>query len=137
VQLGLAALSALAGYPLAYWLLWFAPYMTVWRVINRLRSIAEHGGMTRSKDRRRTTHSVRQHPVARFLLVPYWIGWHLAHHCDSGVPMRNLRRYHEELVQSGYIAPGLEYASYPALWRSLASGAPKDAASATSGTLQA
>jgi fatty acid desaturase len=120
-----------------YWLLWFAPYMTVWRVINRLRSIAEHGGMTRSKDRRRTTHSVRQHLPARFVLVPYWIGWHLAHHCDSGVPMRNLRRYHDELVRSGYIAPGLEYASYPALWRALASGGPKDSSPATAGTAQA
>ena len=46
VQLGLAAIVDLAGYPLVYWLLWFLPYMTLWRVINRLRSIAEHGGMT-------------------------------------------------------------------------------------------
>jgi len=122
VQLGLAAISALAGYPLVYWLLWFLPYMTFWRVINRLRSIAEHGGMTRSSDRRRTTHSVHQHPPARFVLVPYWIGWHLAHHCDSGIPMRHLPRYHRELVRSGYIADGLEYASYPALWRALSSG---------------
>jgi fatty acid desaturase len=125
VQLGLATVSALAGYPLVYWLLWFAPYMTVWRLINRLRSIAEHGGMVRSSDRRRTTHSVRQHLPARFVLVPYWIGWHLAHHCDSGIPMRHLPRYHRELVRSGYIVDGLEYASYPALWRALASGAPK------------
>ena len=124
VQLGLAVVSALAGYPLVYWLLWFLPYMTVWRVINRLRSIAEHGGMTRSDDRRRTTHSVRQHAPARFALVPYWIGWHLAHHCDSGIPMRNLPRYHRELVRSGYVADGLEYASYPDLWRALSSGAP-------------
>ena len=123
VQIGLALVSAVAGYPLVYWLLWFLPYMTVWRVINRLRSIAEHGGMTRSDDRRRTTHSVRQHAAARFVLVPYWIGWHLAHHCDSGIPMRNLPRYHRELVRSGYVADGLEYATYPALWRALSSGA--------------
>jgi len=51
--------------------------------------------------------------------------------------MRSLRRYHDELVRAGYIAPGLEYASYPALWRALASGAPKDASTATAGTLQA
>jgi fatty acid desaturase len=127
VQLGLAAVSALAGYPLVYWLLWFAPYMTVWRVINRLRSIAEHGGMARSDDRRRTTHSVRQHPLARFSIVPFWIGWHLAHHCDSGIPMRNLPRYHRELVRSGYITDGLEYPSYPSVWRALSSGAPKAA----------
>ena len=58
---------ALAGYWWAYWLMWFVPYMTQWRVINRLRAIAEHGGMERSDDRRRTTHSVRQQ-VARAVL---------------------------------------------------------------------
>jgi fatty acid desaturase len=121
VQLVLAAMSAVAGYPLVYWLLWFAPYMTVWRVINRLRSIAEHGGLQRSKDRRETTHSVTQHWPARFFVVPYWIGWHLAHHCDSGVPMRNLPRYHRALIASGYIPGALEHRSYPALWRVLSS----------------
>lgn len=121
VQLVLAVAAALAGYPLAYWLLWLAPYLTVWRVINRLRSIAEHGGMERSDDRRRTTHSVRQHPLARFGLVPYWIGWHLAHHCDSGIPMRHLPRFHRELVASGYLTEGLEYPTYRALWRRLSS----------------
>jgi fatty acid desaturase len=121
VQLVLAAVAALAGYPLAYWLLWLAPYLTVWRVINRLRSIAEHGGMERSPDRRRTTHTVRQHALARFGLVPYWIGWHLAHHCDSGIPMRNLPRFHRELVASGYVGTELEHPSYRALWRKLSS----------------
>ena len=38
--------------------------------------------------------------------------------------MRHLRRFHRELVRSGYIADGLEYRSYPALWRALSSGAP-------------
>jgi fatty acid desaturase len=121
VQAVLIAASVAAGYPLAYWLLWFAPYLTAWRVINRLRAIAEHGGMERSDDRRRTTHSVRQHTLARTFLVPYWIGWHLAHHCDSGIPMRNLPRFHRELVRSGYVTADLEYASYPSLWRKLAS----------------
>ena len=123
VQAVLAAASAVAGYPLAYWLLWLLPYLTVWRVINRLRSIAEHGGMERSDDRRRTTHTVRQHALARTFLVPYWIGWHLAHHCDSGVPMRNLPRLHRELVASGYVTPDLEYPNYRSIWRKLASRA--------------
>ena len=121
VQLLLAIIAALAGYPLAYWLLWFAPYMTVWRVINRLRAIAEHGGMQRSKDRRQTTHSVRQHWLSRTFVVPYWIGWHLAHHCDSGIPMRNLPRYHRELIASGFVSEQLEYRSYRQLWRALGS----------------
>jgi fatty acid desaturase len=121
-QLVLAAVAWLAGYPLVYWLLWLLPYLTVWRVINRLRSIAEHGGMMRSDDRRQTTHSVRQRTFARIFVVPYWIGWHLAHHCDSGIPMRNLPRYHRELAAAGYVTDELEYASYRVCWHALRSG---------------
>lgn len=112
----------LAGRPELYLFLWLAPWMTVWRVLNRLRSIAEHGGMTRSPDRRLTTHHVRQHWLARFSMVPYNTGWHLAHHVDMGVPWRNLPRLHAELVRAGWVTPLLEYPSYLALWRRLASG---------------
>ncbi|HWS45402.1 MAG TPA: fatty acid desaturase, partial [Acidimicrobiia bacterium] len=83
-QLVLIVIGIALGHPWVYFILWFLPYLTVWRVINRLRAIAEHGGMQRSKDRRLTTHSVRQSPAARFALVPYHIGWHLAHHVDAG-----------------------------------------------------
>lgn len=118
-QAVLLAAAILSGHWWLYPVLWLAPYLTVWRVINRLRSIAEHGGMERSKDRRQTTHSVRQHATARFLLVPYNIGWHLAHHVDSGVPFRNLPKLHTALVESGYVDTTFEYASYPAIWKAL------------------
>jgi len=120
-QVVLIALFAGAGHPWLYLLLWFGPYLTVWRVINRLRSIAEHGGMQASKDRRETTHSVRQSLLARFFLVPHHIGWHLAHHVDSGVPMSRLPAYHRELVRAGYVPEGLEHPSYLTLWRRLSS----------------
>jgi fatty acid desaturase len=121
VQLALIAVGVAVGHPWIWLLLWLLPHLTVWRVINRLRSIAEHGGMERSSDRRNTTHSVRQSPWCRFALVPYRIGWHLAHHVDSGIPMHNLPRFHRALVESGYVADGLEYRSYLALWRTLSS----------------
>jgi fatty acid desaturase len=105
-----------------YPVLWLAPWMTVWRVLNRLRAIAEHAGMQRSEDRRQTTHLVRQRPLARFWLVPYNTGWHLAHHVDSGIPWRRLPALHQELVAAGWITPALEYPGYLALWRVLASG---------------
>ena len=100
---------------------WLLPYLTVWRVINRLRSIAEHGGLRRSADRRETTHSVRQHLASRFLLVPYRIGWHLAHHVDSGIPFRNLPALHDALHESGYVTDRWEYPSYLAIWKALRS----------------
>ena len=133
---------------LAVPVLWLGSYLTVWRVINRLRAIAEHGGMKASSDRRETTHSVRQHWLARCFLVPYNIGWHLAHHVDSGVPFHNLPRYHRMLIDAGYVTPGLEYPTYrpcgascprgprpgpvagpPSLRQALSRAAPRSAAS--------
>ena len=115
-----------------YPLLWLAPWMTVWRVLNRLRAIAEHAGMERSSDRRRTTHVVRQRPLARFWIVPYHTGWHLAHHVDMGIPWRRLPDLHRELMASGWVTPELEYRSYTALWRALCSR-PEPAAARVTG----
>jgi fatty acid desaturase len=122
LQLTLLTIFTFAGWPQLYLLLWFLPWMTTWRVINRLRSIAEHGGMQRSADRRCTTHTVRQSRLAGFIMVPYNIGYHLAHHVDMGVPWRNLPKLHEELVAAGYVTDALEYPTYRELWRKLRSG---------------
>ncbi len=121
-QVVILGLFTLAGHPWLYLFLWLIPDLTVWRVMNRLRSIAEHGGMRASSDRRETTHSVRQSWAARLTIVPYNTGWHLAHHVDSGIPFRRLPALHDELRRAGYVQPGLEYPSYRALWRKLASG---------------
>ena len=122
VQVALLAAAILSGHWWLYPFFWLAPYLTVWRVINRLRSIAEHGGMQASPDRRNTTHAVRQHPIARFLLVPYRIGMHLPHHVDSGVPFRSLPRLDAALREAGYIDESFASSSYPAIWRALRAG---------------
>ncbi|MHB8463481.1 MAG: fatty acid desaturase family protein [Acidimicrobiales bacterium] len=108
-----------AGWPQLYLVLWLLPWMTSWRVINRLRAIAEHGGMIRSSDRRETTHHVQQRLIARFWMVPYNTGWHLAHHVDSGIPWRALPKLHRELEAAGWVTPALTWPSYTALWRAL------------------
>ena len=110
-----------------YPLCWLGPWLTVWRVLNRLRAIAEHGGLEASADRRRTTHHIHQSWSARFWIVPYRTGWHLAHHVDMGIPWRNLPRFHEELVASGWVTPALEYPSYRAFWKACSSGTPTPA----------
>lgn len=120
-QAVLLVLFTLAGRPELYLLLWLVPWMTSWRVINRLRAIAEHGGMEASDDRRRTTHHARQSLLARFWIVPFHTGWHLAHHVDMGVPWRNLPRLHDELVSAGWVTDEITYPSYRALWRALTS----------------
>lgn len=120
VQAVIITAFALSGYWWMYVAMWVAPYLTVWRVINRLRSIAEHGGMREDDDRRYTTDSVHQHWFARFMLVPYNIGFHMAHHVDAGVPFRNLPRYHRLLHEANYLDNTLEYPSYRSVWAALA-----------------
>ncbi|MDJ0768867.1 MAG: fatty acid desaturase [Ilumatobacter sp.] len=121
VHLVMIGLSIAFMRPLAY-VVWIVSWSTVWRVSNRLRAIAEHGGLIRSRDRRETTHVIRQSLVARYWMVPYHTGWHLAHHVDMGVPWRNLPRLHDELVASGWVTPAIEYPSYRAFWKAASSG---------------
>jgi fatty acid desaturase len=113
--------SAVAMRPLAY-VVWIGSWSTLWKVSNRLRAVAEHGGMIRSRDRRQTTHVIRQSLLARYWMVPYHTGWHLAHHADMAVPWTRLPRLHRELVASGWVPPQLEYPSYRAFWRAASSG---------------
>jgi fatty acid desaturase len=122
MQVVLIAISVALGVPEAYFVLWLLPFLTVWRVINRLRSVAEHGGMRRGEDRRIATHSVRQTLLARFFLVPFNIGFHLSHHVDAGIPFRSLPKFHRELKQAGYLTDGLEYRTYRSLWQALRAG---------------
>ena len=113
----LAAFWALC-HPWLYLLLWVLPWATLYQGLNRIRAIAEHGGMTRSGDRRRTTHHVHQSLVARMVMVPFSVGYHLAHHVDMTVPYRNLPRLHRALVADGYLGE-LEWPTYRSLWRAL------------------
>lgn len=124
VQVVLVAFSIAVDRPLMY-VVWLLSWSTLWRVSNRLRSIAEHGGMIRSKDRRLTTHVIRQSLTARFWMVPYYTGWHLAHHVDMGVPWRNLPRLHQELVDAGWVVEAIEYPTYRAFWKVASSGSVK------------
>lgn len=123
VQAAIWVVTALAtGAWWAYPVLWLGPWMTLWRVLNRLRAIAEHGGMERSKDRRRTTHHIHQSRTADCWITPFNTGWHLAHHTDMGVPWRNLPRYHAELEAAGWITPEITYPSYRAFWKAASTG---------------
>ncbi len=100
------------GHPWLYLAMYLLPWGTYFRVFNRLRALAEHGGMTRSADRRRTTHNIRQGFLARHVFLTQAVGFHLAHHVDSGVPMANLPRLHRALVEDGYINEQITYRGY-------------------------
>ncbi|MEO0492306.1 MAG: fatty acid desaturase [Actinomycetota bacterium] len=119
-QLFVFAIFALLGQPLFYLLFWLLPWGTYFRVFNRVRALAEHGGMTRSGDRRRTTHDIHQGFWSRYVFLSQGIGFHLAHHVDSGIPMSNLHRLHDALVEDGYVVPEMTQRGYWSFFRTLA-----------------
>jgi fatty acid desaturase len=110
-----------AGDPWLYPVLWIVPYMTWYQVINRLRSVAEHGGMTRSADRRKSTHIVQQSRLSRAFIAPLNVAYHLPHHVDSGVPFRNLPRLQQILIEDSYVPDHIVWPSYLSLWKAAAS----------------
>ncbi len=118
-QLLVFALFVVAGHPWLYLLMWVLPYATIYQVINRLRAIAEHGGMTRSADRRVTTIHVKQFWLTRRWLAPYQVGHHLAHHVDSGIPFRNLPKLTKALEEDGYVGDAITWGSYRSLWSAM------------------
>lgn len=118
-QLFVAACFVLFASWWHYPVLWILPYFTWYQLQNRMRSIAEHGGMTRSTDRRETTHHVEQHWLPAIFITPYNVGYHLAHHVDSGVPFRNLPLLHRALRDSGYLDDTKVWPNYRSLWSAL------------------
>ncbi|MEQ8841756.1 MAG: fatty acid desaturase [Acidimicrobiales bacterium] len=118
-QVVVAAVFAAFGHPWLYLFLWLLPWLTYWRVANRLRALAEHAGMTRSDDRRLTTHHIRQGFLSKHVFLSQSIGYHLAHHVDSGIPMANLPKLHRALVEDGYVSDAITHDGYWSFWRTL------------------
>ena len=106
--------------------------LTVWRVINRLRSIAEHGGMDASAGPPRD-HAHR----APVLVVPHRSS---SRSTSAGTwpttstpasRCATCPAYHRALRDAGYVTPELEYPGYRALWRALRTGTRASAAPST------
>ncbi|MEY8839803.1 fatty acid desaturase family protein, partial [Cribrihabitans sp. XS_ASV171] len=101
VFLGVIVLMGLAGdwwWGLAFWLL---PYLTWFQFVLRVRNIAEHGATEQSDDPLRNVRTTQAGPLARLLVAPYWVNYHLEHHMIMHVPCYNLPRLHRALLDKG------------------------------------
>lgn len=102
-----------------YVFLWLIPWACIYQLLNRIRAISEHGGMTQSLDKRETTHYVKQNRLAAFFIVPFNVGYHLAHHVDMLVPSKNLPLLNKALLEDGYISSNQTWSNYRTLWKAL------------------
>jgi fatty acid desaturase len=98
----LLAVVTVAGYPTLY-LLWVGAWFTTYRLVTRIRSIAEHGMVPDSLDEMRNTRTVLVSWWERLLIAPNRVNFHLEHHLLMTVPHYNLPRMHRLLRDSGVL----------------------------------
>ena len=98
------------GHGELYLLLWLLPLATWYQLVARLRGIAEHAVVGDAADPLRNTRTTGAGPLARALLAPYWVNYHLEHHLLIFVPCWKLPQAHALLLAKGY-GPRMEMAS--------------------------
>jgi fatty acid desaturase len=104
----------LGGWPVLalYLLLWVLPALTVLQAILRLRAVCEHGAVI---DLSSPLTAARTHLgafnagwlLARPLLFPHHVNYHVEHHLYPAVPHYHLRQLHD-LLASGGLLEGAE-----------------------------
>jgi fatty acid desaturase len=105
---------------LLYALLWVLPLLTVLQPILRLRAILEHGavqdlGSPLTAARTNRTWGGPLNALARALLFPHHVNYHLEHHLYPAVPHYHLPRLHAVLRDKGALQ-GAEVRDVGATW---------------------
>ena len=106
----LFAILALSGHPLLY-LLWPVAWLTTYRLVTRIRSIAEHALTPDANDALNNTRTTVARWWERLLIAPTRVNYHLEHHLMMTVPHYKLPRFHRLLRERGVldracVAPG-------------------------------
>lgn len=90
-----------------YFVLWVVPNLTWEMLVARIRNIGEHGAVPDNDDRLRNTRTTLAGPIARLLVAPYYVNYHLEHHLLVSCPCYRLPEVHRLLVSRG-LAPRME-----------------------------
>ena len=96
----------LLGGPVAfekYLALWVVPLLTVLQPILRVRAICEHGAVIDTSTPLTAARTNVVGPIARLVLFPHHVNFHVEHHLFPAVPHYNLPRLHHELARRGII----------------------------------
>lgn len=99
---------------------WAIAFVTAFDLILRVRSMAEHAAMAASADPLHNTRTTRAGWLARALLAPFAVNYHLEHHLEPALPMRSLPALHRLLIARGHIDPATVAPGYLAVLRKMA-----------------
>ncbi|MGZ9074311.1 MAG: fatty acid desaturase family protein [Burkholderiaceae bacterium] len=103
-HIGAPIVALTVGGPLAltkFLVLWTLPLVTVIQPILRLRAICEHGAVTDFSTPLTAARTNLVGPLARFVMFPHHVNYHIEHHLFPAVPHYRLPRLHAELAQRG------------------------------------
>ncbi len=85
-----------------YFLLWVLPFLTWQQAITRIRNIAEHAVVPDNDDPFRNARTTKAGPLARLLVAPNFVNYHVEHHLLMWVPCYNLPKLHKYLLANGH-----------------------------------
>ncbi len=86
--------------PFLYFL-WPAAYLTVYNLILRVRSIAEHSMVNSKRDPIQSSRTVHANWIERIIFCPLNVNYHLEHHLLFTVPSYNFKKMHAWLWERG------------------------------------
>jgi fatty acid desaturase len=118
----LFAVLALAGHPWLY-LLWVVAWLTTYRLVTRIRSIAEHALTPNANDALNNTRTTLASWWERLLIAPNRVNYHLEHHLMMTVPHYKLPRFHRLLRERGVLDQACVAQGYAGILRTAASRA--------------
>ena len=88
----------------SYLLLWALPAATIFQVLLRLRAVCEHGApRDTSGDPLRSARTTIASPLARWLVFPHNMQFHIEHHLYPSVPHYRLPECHKRLEATGIL----------------------------------
>lgn len=88
---------------LQYALLWILPTATLLQAILRIRAIAEHGAPADFDSPLTAARTNLPGLLARWILFPHHVNYHIEHHLFPAVPHYHLPRLHAELKKAGVL----------------------------------
>ena len=103
-HIGAPIIALIAGGPVAlfkYLILWTLPLATVIQPILRLRAVCEHGAVTDLSTPLTAARTNLVGPLARFVMFPHHVNYHVEHHLFPAVPHYRLPQLHAELARRG------------------------------------
>src|SRR5690606_10259483 len=96
-NLAMLAVLAALGHAWVY-LAWVVAYLTVFSLVLRVRSLAEHACTARTDDQLLNTRTTHAGVLARLLFAPLHVNYHLEHHLLPTVPWWRLPALHRLLA---------------------------------------